>query len=35
MAIIVTVIDNLTKGAGGQAVHNLNLMSGFEETLGL
>ena len=31
----VSVIDNLVKGAAGQAVHNLNLMFGFNETLGL
>ena len=33
--IVLSVIDNLTKGASGQAVQNLNLMCGFEETLGL
>ncbi|HHY05385.1 MAG TPA: N-acetyl-gamma-glutamyl-phosphate reductase [Clostridia bacterium] len=33
--IIISVIDNLTKGASGQAIQNLNLMCGFEETLGL
>ena len=33
--ITVSAIDNLVKGAAGQAVHNLNLMSGFEETAGL
>jgi N-acetyl-gamma-glutamyl-phosphate reductase len=33
--IVVTVIDNLMKGAAGQAVQNMNLMMGFEETLGL
>lgn len=33
--IVVSVIDNLVKGAAGQAVHNMNLMLGFEETLGL
>lgn len=32
---IVSVIDNLVKGASGQAVQNLNLMFGFEETEGL
>ena len=32
---IISVIDNLTKGASGQAVQNMNLMSNFEETLGL
>ncbi len=30
--IIVSAIDNLVKGASGQAVHNMNLMMGFEET---
>jgi N-acetyl-gamma-glutamyl-phosphate reductase len=29
------VIDNLVKGAAGQAVQNMNLMFGFPETLGL
>jgi len=33
--VIVTAIDNLVKGASGQAVHNMNLMMGFEETEGL
>ncbi|WP_058300386.1 N-acetyl-gamma-glutamyl-phosphate reductase [Gorillibacterium timonense] len=32
---IVSVIDNLVKGAAGQAVQNLNLMMGWEETAGL
>ncbi|MFD1953965.1 N-acetyl-gamma-glutamyl-phosphate reductase [Paenibacillus thailandensis] len=34
-ATIVSVIDNLVKGAAGQAVQNLNLMMGWDETLGL
>ncbi|XP_057966542.1 probable N-acetyl-gamma-glutamyl-phosphate reductase, chloroplastic [Malania oleifera] len=34
-AIIVSVIDNLVKGASGQAVQNLNLMMGFPEITGL
>ncbi len=34
-AIVVTAIDNLMKGASGQAVHNMNLMSGFDEKEGL
>jgi N-acetyl-gamma-glutamyl-phosphate reductase len=34
-AIAVTAIDNLGKGAAGQAVQNMNLMFGLEETLGL
>lgn len=33
--IILSVIDNLIKGAAGQAVQNMNLMFGFEETEGL
>ena len=33
--MIVSVIDNLLKGASGQAVQNMNLMFGFEETTGL
>jgi len=34
-AILLTAIDNLGKGAAGQAVQNMNLLYGFEETLGL
>ena len=34
-AIIISVIDNLTKGSSGQAVQNYNLTQGWEETLGL
>ncbi len=33
--IVVTAIDNLVKGASGQAVQNMNLMYGLEETRGL
>jgi len=33
--VIVTAIDNLVKGAAGQAIQNMNLMMGYEETLGL
>jgi len=33
--IITSVIDNLLKGAAGQAVQNMNLMLGLEETTGL
>ena len=32
---VYVAIDNLTKGAAGQAVQNMNLMAGFEETTGL
>jgi N-acetyl-gamma-glutamyl-phosphate reductase len=34
-AIIGAALDNLTKGASGQAVQNMNLLLGFSETLGL
>lgn len=34
-AILVAAIDNLVKGAAGQAIQNLNVMMGWEETLGL
>lgn len=33
--LILSIIDNLLKGASGQAVQNMNLMFGFEETTGL
>jgi len=33
--IIVSVIDNLLKGASGQAVQNMNIACGFPETMGL
>ncbi len=33
--LITSTIDNLLKGASGAAIQNLNLMFGFEETLGL
>ncbi len=33
--VIVSTIDNLVKGAAGQAVQNMNLMLGFPETQGL
>ena len=32
---VVSVIDNLVKGMAGQAIQNMNLMCGFEETTGL
>jgi N-acetyl-gamma-glutamyl-phosphate reductase len=34
-AVVVSAIDNLTKGAAGQAVQNMNLMLGLKETEGL
>jgi len=33
--VVISVIDNLVKGASGQAVQNMNIMYGFEEGLGL
>jgi len=33
--LITSIIDNLTKGASGQAIQNMNLMFGLEETTGL
>ena len=34
-AVVLSVIDNLTKGAAGQAVQNMNLMFGLDEATGL
>jgi N-acetyl-gamma-glutamyl-phosphate reductase len=34
-AIVIATLDNLVKGASGQAVQNMNLMLGFPETEGL
>ena len=33
--VVVCAIDNLGKGAAGQAVQNVNLLFGFDETAGL
>jgi N-acetyl-gamma-glutamyl-phosphate reductase len=33
--VVVSTIDNLGKGAAGQAVQNMNLVLGFDETEGL
>ena len=35
MLVVLSVIDNLVKGAAGQAVQNMNLMFGLPETTGL
>jgi len=32
---VLSVIDNLVKGASGQAVQNMNIMFGVDETAGL
>lgn len=34
-AVVLSVIDNLVKGAAGQAVQNMNIMFGLDEALGL
>ncbi len=34
-AVVLSVIDNLVRGAAGQAVHNMNIMFGFAEDCGL
>jgi len=34
-AVVLSVIDNLVKGAAGQAVQNMNILYGLEETVGL
>jgi N-acetyl-gamma-glutamyl-phosphate reductase len=33
--LILSVIDNLLKGASGQAIQNMNLIFGLPETMGL
>jgi len=33
--VVLSVIDNLVKGAAGQAIQNMNIMSGLEESAGL
>lgn len=35
MLVVLSVIDNLVKGASGQAVQNMNIMFGVDETVGL
>jgi N-acetyl-gamma-glutamyl-phosphate reductase len=35
LLVVVSVIDNLIKGAAGQAVQNMNLMCGFDEEMAL
>lgn len=35
LLVITSVIDNLVKGAAGQAIQNMNIMKGFRETTGL
>ena len=34
-AIVISALDNLVKGASGQAVQNMNLMLGYPETMGI
>ncbi len=33
--IVISVLDNLVKGASGQAIQNANIMLGLDETAGL
>jgi N-acetyl-gamma-glutamyl-phosphate reductase len=33
--IVFSAVDNLLKGAGGQAVQSMNILCGFPETAGL
>ena len=33
--VVAALLDNLGKGAAGQAVHNMNLMLGLDEAVGL
>ncbi|MEK7717818.1 MAG: N-acetyl-gamma-glutamyl-phosphate reductase, partial [Pseudomonadota bacterium] len=33
--VVLSVIDNLVKGAAGQAIQNMNIMFGLDETMGL
>ena len=33
--VVLSVIDNLTKGAAGQAIQNMNIMFGLDESMGL
>ena len=33
--VVITTLDNLVKGAAGQAIQNMNLMHGIPETEGL
>ena len=33
--IVISVLDNLIKGAAGQAVQNMNIICGLDETTGL
>ena len=35
LVVVLSVIDNLVKGASGQAVQNMNIMFGLDERLGL
>jgi N-acetyl-gamma-glutamyl-phosphate reductase len=33
--VVLSAVDNLVKGASGQAVQNMNIMFGLQETTGL
>ena len=34
-AIVISALDNLVKGASGQAIQNMNLVMGYPETMGI
>ena len=33
--VVISVLDNLVKGASGQAIQNMNIMFGLDEKMGL
>ena len=33
--VVISALDNLVKGSAGAAIQNMNLMQGFEETMGI
>jgi N-acetyl-gamma-glutamyl-phosphate reductase len=35
MLVVISTIDNLVKGAAGQAIQNMNIMSGWPQETGL
>ena len=35
LAVVISALDNLTKGASSQAMQNMNIVAGFDETAGL
>ena len=33
--VVISALDNLVKGSAGAAIQNMNLMQGFEESMGI